>query len=155
MISWMGLVLSLVSTVAYGMLFNVPPRTLLAGGTVGMLSWAILRTLPLAGAELLWSTFVAATFVSLFSQLLSIYLRVPSTNFSVAGILPLVPGSTAYKAMFAFVNGNLLDGITLGALTLMEAGAIAAGLILGLSIFSVWKGFVARHARKRTTPHRR
>ncbi len=141
-----GMLLSLVSSVAYGMLFNVPVRTLWAGGFVSMAGWAIFRLMPLMGSQLALATFIAATFVSLISQVLSIRLRVPSTNFSIAGIIPLVPGSTAYKSMFAFVNGDYIGGITLGVQTSMEAGAIASGLILGLSIFSVWKGFVARNA---------
>lgn len=149
MMIWQGLVLSLVSTVAYCLLFNVPIRTLLAGGLVGMAGWLIFYLLPIVGAQLTLSTFLAATFVSLLSQFLSVYLRVPSTNFSVAGIIPLVPGSIAYRSMLAFVNGEYIQGITWATQTSMVAGAIASGLILGISIFSVWKGLVTRHARKR------
>jgi uncharacterized membrane protein YjjB (DUF3815 family) len=116
---------------------------------VGMLGWVVFQTMTANGASLTLSTFVAATTVSMMSQFLSIYLRVPSTNFSVSGIIPLVPGSKAYKAMLAFVNGENLDGVQLVTLTAFAAGAIAAGLILGISIFSVWKGLVARYAAKR------
>lgn len=143
---WKGLLLSFVSCIAYGMLFNVPIRTLWAGGVIGAIGWVILRLMPMFGVQLAFATFIAAMFVSLFSQMLSVRLRVPSTNFSIAGIIPLVPGSTAYKSMFAFVNGDNIGGITLGVQTSMLAGAIASGLILGLSIFTVWKGFVARYA---------
>ncbi len=139
--------LSLVSAVSYGLLFNVPVRALMAGGLAGMVGWIIFYLLPFLGAELLLSTFVAATAVSLLSQMLSIYLRVPSTNFSVAGIIPLVPGSMAYRAMLAFVNGEYIHGITLATQTSMVAGAIASGLILGISFVTVWKG--ARYAGKR------
>lgn len=144
---WQGLGLSLVSAVSYGLLFNVPVRALMAGGLAGMVGWIIFYLLPFLGAELLLSTFVAATAVSLLSQMLSIYLRVPSTNFSVAGIIPLVPGSMAYRAMLAFVNGEYIHGITLATQTSMVAGAIASGLILGISFVTVWKG--ARYAGKR------
>lgn len=141
-----GLTLSFVSCIAYGMLFNVPIRTLWAGGLVGMLCWLVFKLMPMIGVQAAFATFIAAMFVSLFSQMLSIRLRVPSTNFSIAGIIPLVPGSTAYKSMFAFVNGDNIGGITLAVKTSMEAGAIASGLILGLSIFTVWKGFATRYA---------
>ncbi|WP_139492578.1 threonine/serine exporter family protein [Brevibacillus dissolubilis] len=144
----LGLVLSFGSAVAYGMLFNVPVRTLLAGGTVGMLAWLIFKSLPVFGAQIGLATFAAATFISLASQWLSVKLRVPSTNFSTAGIIPLVPGSTAYKTMLSFVNGDYLQGITLAVETCVAAGAIAAGLTLGLSLFSIWKGIVARYAPK-------
>ncbi|MGD8192524.1 threonine/serine exporter family protein [Brevibacillus ginsengisoli] len=143
---WEGLILSLVSAVSYGTLFNVPIRTLWAGGLVAMLGWAIFITMPIFDVKPALSIFIAATFVSLMSQVLSVRLRVPSTNFSISGVIPLVPGATAYRSMFAFVNGDNIGGITLSVQTSLEAGAIASGLILGLSLFSVWKGFVTRYA---------
>lgn len=148
---WNGLGLSLLSSLAWGLLFNVPVHALFAGGLAGMIGWLVLYLLPFWGAEVMLSTFVAATVVSLFSQILSIYLRVPSTNFSVAGVIPLVPGSMAYKAMLAFVNGEYIHGITLATQTSMVAGAIASGLILGISVVTVWKG--ARHAGQRAKTH--
>jgi len=151
MVWWQGLLLSLVSSLAYGLLFNVPVRTLLACGLAGMTGWTVLNLLPFWGADVTFSTFAAATAVSLLSQILSIYLRVPSTNFSVAGIIPLVPGLMAYRAMLAFVNEEYLDGITLTTRTSMVAGAIASGLILGISFVTVWKG--ARYAGKRAKTH--
>ncbi|USG65930.1 threonine/serine exporter family protein [Brevibacillus ruminantium] len=142
-----GLGLSLLSSMAWGLLFNVPVRTLLACGFAGLTGWLVFALLPLFGAEVILCTFVAATVVSMLSQMLSIWLRVPSTNFSVAGIIPLVPGSLAYKAMLAFVNGEYINGLTLGMQTAMVAGAIASGLILGISVFTIWRE--TRHARKR------
>lgn len=146
---WLGLFLSFFSTLAFCMLFNVPIRTLLAGGFAGSLGWFIYNSLTENGMTVTLATFVASTGVSLGSQILSVYLRVPSTNFSVAGIIPLVPGSVAYKAVLSFVNGDDLAGITLATRTLLIAGAIASGLILGISIFTVWKGLVARNAGTR------
>ncbi|RNB82246.1 threonine/serine exporter family protein [Brevibacillus panacihumi] len=143
-----GLALSLVSSTAWCILFNVPVRTILAGGMAGMIGWLVYSILPMLGAQVLLSTLVSAAVVSLLSQILSIFLRVPSTNFSVAGIIPLVPGSLAYKSMLAFVNNDYMGGITLATQTMMVAGAIASGLILGISVFTIWRG--ARHAGKRT-----
>ncbi|WP_429843949.1 threonine/serine exporter family protein [Brevibacillus sp. FIR094] len=141
-----GLALSFASSVAWCVLFNVPVRTIVAGGLAGVVGFLVYSILPIYGAEVLLSTFVSAAAVSLLSQLLSIILRVPSTNFSVAGIIPLVPGSLAYKAMLAFVNNDYVGGITLATKTLMVAGAIASGLIFGISVLTIWKG--ARYAGK-------
>ncbi|MED1914108.1 threonine/serine exporter family protein [Brevibacillus sp. DP1.3A] len=142
-----GLALSFASSVAWCVLFNVPVRTIVAGGFAGMVGFLVYSILPIYGAEVLLSTFVSAAAVSLLSQLLSIILRVPSTNFSVAGIIPLVPGSLAYKAMLAFVNNDYVGGITQATKTLMVAGAIASGLIFGISVLTIWKG--ARYAGNR------
>ncbi|MDF2683062.1 MAG: conserved hypothetical rane protein [Brevibacillus sp.] len=142
-----GLALSLISSMAWCVLFNVPVRTIFAGGVAGMVGYVVYSFLPLLNAEVLLSTFVSAAIVSLLSQVMSIFLRVPSTNFSVAGIIPLVPGSLAYKAMLAFVNNDYIGGITLATKTMMVAGAIASGLIFGISVVTIVKG--ARHAGKR------
>lgn len=142
-----GLALSFISSMAWCVLFNVPVRTILAGGVAGMVGFLVYSFLPLLNAEVLLSTFVSAAIVSLLSQVMSIFLRVPSTNFSVAGIIPLVPGSLAYKSMLAFVNNDYVEGITLATKTLMVAGAIASGLIFGISVVTIVKG--ARYAGKR------
>ncbi|MED1795105.1 threonine/serine exporter family protein [Brevibacillus nitrificans] len=142
-----GLALSFISSMAWCVLFNVPVRTILAGGIAGMVGFLVYSFLPLLNAEVLLSTFVSAAIVSLISQVMSIFLRVPSTNFSVAGIIPLVPGSLAYKSMLAFVNNDYVEGITLATKTLMVAGAIASGLIFGISVVTIVKG--ARYAGKR------
>ncbi|GED33442.1 MULTISPECIES: threonine/serine exporter family protein [Brevibacillus] len=142
-----GLALSFISSMAWCVLFNVPVRTILAGGIAGMVGFLVYSFLPLLNAEVLLSTFVSAAIVSLLSQVMSIFLRVPSTNFSVAGIIPLVPGSLAYKSMLAFVNNDYVEGITLATKTLMVAGAIASGLIFGISVVTIVKG--ARYAGKR------
>lgn len=112
-----------------------------------MVGFLVYSFLPLLNAEVLLSTFVSAAIVSLLSQVMSIFLRVPSTNFSVAGIIPLVPGSLAYKSMLAFVNNDYVEGMTLATKTLMVAGAIASGLIFGISVVTIVKG--ARYAGKR------
>lgn len=142
-----GLALSFVSSMAWCVLFNVPVRTIFAGGLAGLIGYLVFSFLPTLGAEVLLSTFVSAAVVSFLSQLMSIFLRVPSTNFSVAGIIPLVPGSLAYKSMLAFVNNDYIQGITLATQTMMVAGAIASGLIFGISVVTIWKG--ARYAGKR------
>ena len=142
-----GLLLSLISSTAWCILFNVPVRTIAGCGATGMIGWLVYYLLPGLGADVLLSTLVSAAVVSLLGQVLSILLRVPSTNFSVAGIIPLVPGSLAYKSMVAFVNNQYVEGISLATQTLMVAGAIASGLIFGISVLTIWKG--ARYAEKR------
>jgi len=137
----------LLSAVSFGILSNVPLRILPVVGLVGMSGWAIYQLALVEGLAASFATFLGATAISAVSQILSVRLRVPATNFSIAGIIVLVPGSTAYRSMLSFINGNHLEGLTLGAQTCLLGGAIAAGLILGLSLFRLWKGFVSRHAR--------
>lgn len=49
--------------------------------------------------------------------------------FSVAGIIPLVPGGTAYNAMRHFVENDNLTAISFATRAFMVSGAIAMGLV--------------------------
>lgn len=80
----LGMLLSFIITIAYAMLFNAPKRTILFAGLIGLIGWIIYKTLPMFGAELTLSSFAAGTFISLSSRILSVRMRVPSTNFSIA-----------------------------------------------------------------------
>jgi uncharacterized membrane protein YjjB (DUF3815 family) len=56
--------------------------------------------------------------------------RAPVIIFSVAGIIPLVPGGLAYNAMRSFVQNDYSAAMEMAAKALMLSGAIAVGLVL-------------------------
>jgi uncharacterized membrane protein YjjB (DUF3815 family) len=56
--------------------------------------------------------------------------RAPVIIFSVAGIIPLVPGGLAYNAMRNFVQNDYGAAMEMAAKALMLSGAIAIGLVL-------------------------
>nr|WP_268870969.1 threonine/serine exporter family protein [Halalkalibacter akibai] len=138
-----------IATVAFGVIFNVPKRTLWIGGLIGALAWFIYSTLPSYGMSDVFATAVASLICATFSHLLAKFYRVPVTTFSIPAIIPLVPGSRAYFTMLAFVDGDYLHGLQLGIETMLRAGAIAAGLVFALSIFSIGKGGIGQRYESR------
>jgi len=144
-------IICFIATVGFGIIFNVPGRAVLIGGAIGSLSWFILKTLPQLGASSILATAIAAFTAATISRFLAKPFRFPGTVFSIPGIIPLVPGSKAYFTMLAFVEGNYLLGLEQGIETMLQAGAIAAGLVFSLSMFSFGKGGIGqRYETKRT-----
>ncbi|MGE4274323.1 MAG: threonine/serine exporter family protein [Desulfitobacterium sp.] len=128
--NWTALYASFLATMAFGVLFNVPKKTLLGGGLVGMLGWMIYVTLTKElNVNLVTATLAASFGVATLSQGLARKLKLPVTVFSVSGIIPLVPGGMAYDTMRQLIENNYLEGLRLGSITLLIAGAIAFGLI--------------------------
>lgn len=143
------LIVCFFATVSFGILFSVPKNTLLFGGVIGMLAWGIFRTLPQFGVSAIFATSVAAVTAATIAHLLAKKYRVPATVFTIPGIIPLVPGSKAYYTMLAFVEGNYIDGLELGTETMLQAGAIAGGIVFAIAVFSFGKGIGHRYETNR------
>lgn len=121
--------LSFVAAGAFGVVFNAPRRTLVSCGLVGMSGWLIYRTYFLMFEDSVQATFAGAFAVALVAHILAKRFRMPMIVFSIAGIIPLVPGSKAYNAMRSIVENNYLEAISFAADALMVSGAIAMGLV--------------------------
>ena len=121
--------LSFLAAGAFGVVFNAPRRTLISCGLVGMSGWLIYRAYFLAFDDSVQATFAGAFAVALVAHILAKKFKMPMIVFSVAGIIPLVPGSKAYNAMRNIVENNYLEAMAFAADALMVSGAIAMGLV--------------------------
>ncbi|WP_415858700.1 threonine/serine exporter family protein [Latilactobacillus sakei] len=57
------------------------------------------------------------------------YKRMPVIIFNIPGLVPLVPGGTAYRAVRNLVLGNISQAVTQSISVIMVAGAIAVGFM--------------------------
>ncbi|MCT8136385.1 threonine/serine exporter family protein [Anaerobacillus sp. CMMVII] len=139
------LIVCFFATVSFGIIFSVPRNSLLIGGAIGMLAWSIFRILPDFGVTSIFATSIASITAATLAQFLSRRFRIPATAFTIPGIIPLVPGSKAYYTMLAFVDSDYIGGLELGIETMLQAGAIAAGIVFALAVFSFGKGIGHRY----------
>jgi uncharacterized membrane protein YjjB (DUF3815 family) len=123
------LVTSFIGTGAFGIIFNVPKESLVKCGLIGMGGWAIYYLLEGYSKDAVLATLAATIFIAVLSQELAKFYKTPVIIFSVAGIIPLVPGGLAYDAMRNFVENDYNTALALAAKVLMLAGAIAFGLV--------------------------
>lgn len=133
------LILIFISSIAFSIIFNSPPKILIFGGINGVLGWVVFRYSYNYGISPSMAIFFAAVIVALFGEIMARIIRQPVTLFVIPGIIPLVPGGTAYQTMLAFVKGNYNQGISYGTETLFAAGSIAAGLAFLTISFRMWK----------------
>jgi uncharacterized membrane protein YjjB (DUF3815 family) len=138
------MLLASVPAVGFGMLFNVPPRILgycALGGAVGHGTRFILLQ---SGMPLEWGTFIAATLVSFLGVYIAQRVRAHPKVFTVASMIPMVPGVKAYTAMLAIVQLNqkgysdelFRTAIQNALATFFIVGGLAVGLAMpGLVLY--------------------
>ncbi|MEH7548486.1 MULTISPECIES: threonine/serine exporter family protein [Bacillaceae] len=136
---------SFLATAAFGILFNAPKESLIKCGLIGMGGWLIYFLLEGYNHDPIAATLAATIFIALLSQEMAKLYKMPVIIFSVAGIIPLVPGGLAYDAMRNIVENNYNDAIALAARVLMLAGSIAFGLVFSEVINQIAKKI--KHSR--------
>lgn len=137
--------LAAVPALGFGMLFHVHPRILpycALFGAVGHGLRFLLMDRFLLPIE--WGTLVAATVVSFVGVYVAQSLRAHPKVFTVAAMIPMVPGVRAYTAMLAIVQINqkgyseaLFQTVVQNALqAFFIIGALAVGLAMpGLILY--------------------
>ena len=131
--------LALVPAVGFGMVFNVPKRALgycAAGGALGR----GLRFLLVDGAHIPveWSTLLAAATVSLLGVLVAQRLRAHPKVFTVAAMIPMIPGVPLFKTLIAIVQiqqkGPSDELISTAIASGLQAFFVVAALAVGLAM---------------------
>ena len=118
-----------VVSFAFAIFFNAPKKSLLSCGIVGAVGW-LAYVLTKLVSDVVVGSFVGALCVGILSTSASKRLRMPATIFIYTGIIPLVPGYGMY-----IVTKNYNIALKVGLETLLQAGAIAMGILLA-SVFS-------------------
>ena len=129
--------LASVPAVGFGMVFNVPRRVLgycAVGGALGRgLRYLLVEG---AGIPVEWSTLLAAATVSLLGVAVAQRLRAHPKVFTVAAMIPMIPGVPLFKTLITIVqiqqkglNNELLStAITSGLQAFFVVAALAVGL---------------------------
>ncbi|EGU41050.1 threonine/serine exporter family protein [Vibrio scophthalmi] len=127
-----------IPAVGFALVFNVPQKALIycaLGGAIGHGSRYLMMHF---GVPIEWASFFAATLVGMIGVYWSRKLFAHPKVFTVASLIPMVPGVFAFKAMIALVELNhrgfepqLLEMLTTNFL---KAMFIIAGLAVGLAM---------------------
>ncbi len=121
---------SYLGTIAFAIMINIPRRALNACGLCGMAGWLTFWLLYQVGS----GRMVANVMGSLILGVMGLYFarkkKMPAILFNIPGIVPLVPGATAYQAVYEMVLGSVNKAIIYSVRVLLVAGGIAVGFIL-------------------------
>lgn len=133
------LLTSFVASGSFGILFNAPRSTLMKCALIGMGGWFIYYVAEDYSGDSILATLGATFFVGIISHVLAKLYRTPVIIYSVAGIIPLVPGGLAYDAMRNFVENDYNSALGSAAKVFMLSGSIAFGLVFSEVINQVIK----------------
>jgi uncharacterized membrane protein YjjB (DUF3815 family) len=127
-------IISLLSTLGFAVLFNIPRRHLLTASVNGALGWILYTLILYWGGSVIPACFVGAVTVGLVGELLANLYRKPATIFIIPGIIPFVPGYGIFYTMNSIMLQNFTEAVSKGSESLLIAVAIASGLIVSSSL---------------------
>lgn len=96
---WFG-----VAAVGFAVLFNVPKRSLPAIFLIAGLGGLTKVLLMMAGFKIVGATLAGATLIGILSIPLAHRIHVPPFIFSIPAVIPMVPGTLAYRMMIGMVK---------------------------------------------------
>ncbi|AJR10009.1 hypothetical protein C9J03_16715 [Photobacterium gaetbulicola] len=129
---------ALIPAVGFALVFNVPPKALKYCAIGGALGHGCRFALMHWGLSIEWATLCAATLVGMIGVHWSHRFLAHPKVFTVAAMIPMVPGVFAFKAMIALVEINH-RGFTpelwgLLVENMLKAVFIVASLAIGLAM---------------------
>ena len=125
-----------IPAVGFALVFNVPPKALKYCALLGALGHVTRTILMHNDVPIVFATLVGAALISFIGVHLSHrYLAHPKV-FTVAAIIPMIPGVQAYKAMIAVVQIHHY-GFSNALFEQMIASFINTTFILGALVFGL------------------
>ena len=140
----------LIGSVAFAVLFGVCTRRLgwiAFGGGAG---WVVYLVCRAGGYDMFVGLFMASLFVAALSEVLARVLKTPVVLLLVPMLIPEIPGGDLYYTMYYLVQGRFQEFGDSSKQVLIEAGAIAMGIIFASYIAkfvrSIWVHVLHRTA---------
>ncbi len=125
-----------IASVGFAMVFNVPKHTLIYCAFGGAITY-IARTMFLhVGLGIEISTFLASTFIGIVALKWSRKYLIPRPVYTVASIIPMIPGTYAFAAMISLVDMNS-HGVTPELINIFIQNGLKAVSILGAISFGL------------------
>ena len=124
------IIASFVGTLGFGILFNIRGHKLILSSLGGAFAWfCFLVFNALFGREILCYLLVSVI-ASIYSEIMARVIKTPVTTFSIAVLIPLIPGSALYYSLKYALEGNTGNFIAKASYTLSLAAALSVGIIL-------------------------
>ena len=126
----LNIVFSFGASCFFGLLFNAPKYLLVPAGLVGAVGWGMFQISIFYDYSDIQASFFGGFFVGIMSHYMSRKFFSPAILFIITGIIPLVPGGTAYQAIRNLVLNNYHEALV----TMIQVALISSAIALGLLI---------------------
>jgi uncharacterized membrane protein YjjB (DUF3815 family) len=150
MVDWLDIVLKGfwcgVAAMGFAVLFNAPTRALLSiflcAFVAGLIKFSIFN--PVVGGGIILASALAATAVGFASIPVSHWRHVPPVVIGIPAVIPLIPGSFAYRTILGLINfiyNTEVEVLTRmvhnGLMTLFIILVLALGVTLPMLLFRI------------------
>lgn len=126
----LNIVFSFGVSFLFGILFNSPKYILVPAGIVGAIGWIAFQSSLLWNESDIQSSFIGGFFIGIMANFMSKKFFSPVILFIIPGIIPLVPGGTAYEAIKNLVLNDYHEAL----ITMIKVALISSSIALGLLI---------------------
>lgn len=131
-----------IASVGFAMVFNVPKHTLKYCAFGGAITYMARTSFLHLGLGIEVSTFLAATIIGIIALYWSRKYIIPRPVYTVASIIPMIPGTFAFTAMISLVDMNT-HGVTPELINIfivngLKAISILGAITLGLALPSLY-----------------
>ncbi|WP_308779505.1 threonine/serine exporter family protein [Lacticaseibacillus zhaodongensis] len=131
-----GIILSFASSYGFGIITNIPKRTLLPAGYTGAAAWFVYLLVDAHTRGVILPNLLAAVTIGLVANLAAVIVRAPVNVLYIPCLVSLVPGAIIYKSMRAFTLGRDASASHGFVQTLTIAVSLAVGFVIAEAIFS-------------------
>ncbi len=129
-------VFAAIASIGFAMVFNVPKNCLKFCAFGGFITYMIRASLLDFGLGIEISTFIASTIIGIIALYWSRKYLVPRPVYTVASIIPMIPGTYAFTAMISLVDMNT-HGVSPELIELFIENGLKAVSILGAISFGL------------------
>ncbi len=126
-----ALIGAFAGTVGFAMLIHVPRKSWLPCGIIAGMAYLVYWALVRIGCPDPLSVFVGSLYGSLTGQICARKMKMISTVFLFAAIIPVVPGLGLYRMMAFLGQEKITAGVELGIQAMITIAMIALGISMG------------------------
>ncbi len=127
---------SFLAGTGFAVVFSVPARIIPWASSIAALSWFVYELSSLS-LGLALSVFLSSLVVGISARVTAKIKNWPLQPLIVVGIVPLVPGASAFYAMQNFMFENLFGAFEFSYMTFFSASGIVIGLVASTSIYTL------------------
>lgn len=129
-------VVSFASSVGFGIITNIPKRTLLPAGITGSASWVVYVLLTNATHSVIIPNLFAAITIGVLANIAALIVKAPVNVMYIPSLVSLVPGAIIYMSMKDFTLGREAAAQAGLVKTLTIAIALAVGFVMSEALFN-------------------
>ncbi|MGN0328961.1 MAG: threonine/serine exporter family protein [Lachnospira sp.] len=138
------IVMAFFGSLGFAILFNVKKGHIVYAAMNGLLSWIVYLIAFGYLGNVFISSMISSVFAATYGEVLARIRKAPATQFTIIGLIPLVPGASLYYTMIYSVSQNWTKVKHFGQLTV----EYALGIAIGISVVWAFENMIRKSGIK-------